>query len=84
MSILEIELTPEMEHRLREKAMRRGLESKVYAQSVVLRDLSQEEHITEQTEERQFNVMDFHGVGRDALKDLDVQKYVSDLRDEWD
>lgn len=84
MSILEIELTPEMEHRLREKALRRGLEAKVYAQSLLLQDLSQEEHATEPTVERQFNVMEFHGAGRDVLKDLDVQKYVRDLRNEWD
>ena len=40
MSILEIELTPEMEHRLREKARRRGIEARVYAQAVVARDLA--------------------------------------------
>ena len=34
MSILEIELTPEMQVRLREKAKRRGLEEKAYVQTV--------------------------------------------------
>ena len=84
MSILEIELTPEMEHRLREKARRRGMEARVYAQVVVARDLAQEEYTAEPVAERRFNVMEFHGAGRDALKGLDVQKYVSDLRNEWD
>ena len=32
MSILEIELTPEMEQRLREKAKRRGQSAPIYAQ----------------------------------------------------
>ena len=83
-SILEIELTPELEHRLRERAQRRGVEARVYAQAVVIRDLSQEEYAAEPVAKRRFNVMEFHGTGRDALKGLDVQKYVSDLRNEWD
>jgi hypothetical protein len=30
------------------------------------------------------NVMDFYGVGRDAWKGVDVQKYINEMRDEWD
>ena len=30
------------------------------------------------------SVMEFHGVGRDALGGLDVQQYINEMRDEWD
>ncbi len=84
MSILEIELTPEMEQRLREKARRRGLEAKAYVQTVVMHDLSQDADAVEADGERRFNVMDFYGAGRDAWKDVDVKKYINEMRDEWD
>ncbi len=80
MSILEIELTPEMQERLREKAKRRGLEEKAYVQTVVMRDLSLEEPDSD----RPYSVMDFYGVGRDTWKGVDVQEYVNEMRDEWD
>jgi len=107
MSILEIELTPEMEQRLRERAERRGLSSPALARIAVESLLETEETdawpkrsimeieglgaATRKVEsatpivdgERRFDVMDFHGVGREALKNLDVQKYLADLRDEW-
>jgi hypothetical protein len=80
MSILEIELTPEMRQRLREKAKRRGLEETAYVQTMVIRDLAQEEPDSE----RPYSVMDFHGVGRDSWKGVDVQQYLNEMRDEWD
>lgn len=106
MSILEIELTPEMEQRLREKAGRKGLTAPDYARALVAEDLQQglpeqPKHSIMELEglgaatrkveiatpivdgEQRFDVMDFHGVGREALKNLDVQKYLADLRDEW-
>ena len=76
MSILEIELTPEMRNRLREKAKRRGLEEKAYVEAVVTQDL--------QEEEKRYNVMDFYGSGREAWAGVDVQGYINELRDEWD
>jgi predicted DNA-binding protein len=84
MSILEIELTPEMEQRLRERARRHGVEAKAYVQTVVMRDLSQEENAAASDGERRFNVMDFYGAGRDAWKGVDVQQYINEMRDEWD
>ncbi len=79
MSILEIELTPEMEQRLREKAKRHGLETKAYAQTVMLRDLAQPE-----TEQPKHSIMELHGIGRGAWAGVDVQEYINDMRDEWD
>ncbi len=82
MSILEIELTPEMRERLREKAHRRGLEEKAYVQTVVMRDLSQEEA------QPKHSIMELEGLGAEIWKDekgelLDAQEYVNDLRREW-
>lgn len=84
MSILEIELTPEMEQRLREKAKRRGLETKAYAQTVMLRDLAQQE-----TEQPTHSIMELEGLGAEIWKDekgelIDAQEYVNELRREWD
>jgi hypothetical protein len=84
MSILEIELTPEMQARLREKAKRRGLEEKAYLQTVVLHDLSQEE-----AEPPKHSIMELEGLGAEIWKDrngdlLDAQEYINGLRREWD
>ena len=83
MSILEIELTPEMQKRLREKAHRRGLEEKAYVESVMLQDL-QEEDAAQPEIKKQYNVMDFYGIGSEAWADVDVQKYIHEMRDEWE
>ena len=82
MSILEIELTPEMKRRLDEKAKRRGLEAKAYAQTLVLQNL-QEEDAAHLDSEKRYDVMDFYGAGREAWSGVDVQKYISEMRDEW-
>ena len=83
MSILEIELTPEMEQRLHEKAGQRGVEAKAYVRTVVIHDLLQEGEAATPAEPR-FSVMDFYGVGRDAWEGVDVQQYINEMRDEWD
>ena len=82
MSILEIQLTPEMQERLREKAHRRGMEEKAYVQTVVVRDLSQEE-----AEQPKHSIMKLEGLGAEIWKDqqgalLDAQEYVNELRRE--
>jgi len=79
MSILEIELTPEMQERLREKAKRRGLKEKAYVQTVVMHDLSQEE-----TEQPKHSIMELHGTSKEAWAGVDVQQYLNEMRDEWD
>ena len=84
MSILEIELTPEMEKRLAEKARRKGMEAKAYAQTVMVQDLLAEDASIVPESEKRYNVMDFYGVGREAWAGVDVQQYISEMRDEWD
>ena len=79
MSILEIELTPEMQERLREKAKRRGMEEKAYVQTVVMRDLLQEE-----SEQPKHSIIDLGGLGKEAWAGVDVQQYLNEMRDEWD
>lgn len=79
MSILEIELTPEMAKRLDEKAKQRGLEAKAYAQTVVLQALQEEA-----PQQRKHSVMEMHGIGTGAWAGVDVQQYLNEMRDEWD
>lgn len=85
MSILEIELTPEMKRRLDEKAKRRGLEAKAYAQTVIVQDLLAED-VPKQLKR---SIMELEGLGAELWKDengalLDAQDYVNELRQEWD
>ena len=82
MSILEIELTPEMAKRLDEKAKRHGLEATAYAQTVMLQDLLTED-APKPADDKRHSVMEFYGVGRDAWAGVDVQKYVDEMRSEW-
>ncbi len=84
MSILEIELTPELEQRLREKAKRHGLESKPLAQTVMLLAL-QEEDVPKRPKR---SIMELEGLGAEMWKDengalIDAQDYVNGLRQEW-
>ena len=83
MSILEIELTPEMAKRLAEKAKQRGLAAKAYAQTVVLEALQEEA-----PQQRKHSIMELEGLGAELWKDekgdlLDAQEYVDELRQEW-
>ena len=82
MSILEIELTPEMARRLAEKAKQRGLETKAYAQSVMLRDLLAED-APKLESGKQHSVMELYGAGREDWIGIDVQQYINEMRDEW-
>ncbi len=90
MSILEIELTPEMEQRLREKARRRGLTAPDYARALVAEGLQQE--IPEQPEHSvmgKHSIMELEGLGAEIWKGkdgtpADAQDYVNELRWEWD
>ena len=85
MSILEIELTPDMTKRLNEKAKRRGLAAKAYAQTVVLQDLLAEDSLKQPKR----SIMELEGLGAELWRDekgalLDAQDYVNALRQEWD
>lgn len=83
MSILEIELTPEMEQRLAEKAQQRGLETKAFAQ-IVMRQALREEDTSKQPKR---SILELEGLGAELWKDengasLDAQEYVNALRSE--
>ncbi len=84
MSILEIELTPDMERRLREKAKRQGLETKVYAQRAVLQALQEEASLPPKR-----SIIELEGLGAELWRDeqgnlIDAQNYVNGLRREWE
>lgn len=85
MSILEIELAPEMEQRLREKAKRHGLESRPLAQTVMLLALLAEDTL----KLPKHSIIELEGLGTEIWKDengslVDAQDYVDELRQEWD
>ena len=85
MSILEIELTPEMEQRLREKAKRRGLAPSALAR-VAMESLLE---VEEAGEEPKRSIMELEGLGAAIWKGedgtpADAQDYVNELRREWD
>lgn len=79
MSILEIELTPEMEQQLHERALRRGQSAPAYAHSLLLKDLEQQGN-----EKPKHSIMEMHGIGRGTWAGVDVQQYINEMRDEWD
>ena len=81
MSILEIELTPDMAKRLNEKAKQRGLAAKAYAQIVMLQDLLAEDSLKQPKR----SIMELEGLGAELWRDekgtlLDAQGYVNALR----
>ena len=51
------------------------------SENISARMLQEEKKLNEH---RQFNVMDFHGVGHEFWKGVDVQEYINQMRDEWD
>lgn len=79
MSILEIELAPEMEQRLAENAKRQGMEAKAYAQTVMQQML-----LGEIPQNPKRSIMELEGLGREAGDGVDVQQYINEMRDEWD
>lgn len=40
--------------------------------------------LTEQPADKQHNIMEFRGVGKEMWAGIDAQDYVNRLRDEWD
>lgn len=85
MSILEIELTPEMEQRLYEKAKQSGMETKALAQTMIRQALQAEEV----SPKPKRSIMELEGLGAELWKDengtlIDAQDYINDLRHEWD
>ena len=84
MSILEIELTPEMAKRLAERAEQKGMEAKAYAETIMIQKLQEEA-----PRQLKRSIMELEGLGAELWKDehgnlLDAQAYVNEMRQEWD
>ena len=77
--ILEIDLSPDMAEQLRAKANQKGISGRDYVRSLVFADLSEEPP----QQEALHNAMDFAGVGKEALRGVDVDAFVRGMRDEW-
>lgn len=90
MSILEIELTPEMDDRLREKARRKGMTAPDYARALVAEDLQQEV-----SKQPSHSIMELGGLGAaiwdggsgtpvvDSERRFDVMDFYGVGRDSW-
>ncbi len=76
-----IELTPEQEAVLKAQARNRCLNPSEYARTVVVDQLTAQ---AEAEKPRQRSILELEGVGAELWKDIDVEKYINDSRDEWD
>lgn len=76
-----IELTPEQEAQLRVEAGKRRMDETECARTLLAEKLTPE---TESGKPRQRSILELEGVGAELWKDIDVEKYINDSRDEWD
>lgn len=76
-----IELTPEQEAQLQAQAEERSLKPSEYARTVIVKQLTTQ---AEAEKPRQRSILELEGVGAELWKDIDVEKYIDDSRDEWD
>ena len=77
---LVLELTQDEEARLRERAALLGQDASAYALNLVRQDIGAEAL----DPQRKRSPMEFYGIGREALRGLDVDAYIREMRDEWD
>ncbi len=75
-----LNLPPETEARLRERATREGCREEELALSAVEQFLKSGN--APNTSKR--SILDFRGVGKHLPVGMDAQEYVSNMRDEWD
>ena len=85
MNILEVRLEEDVQERLNQVAARRGLATTELIRVAVANLLEAEE----QKELPKLSIMALHGLGAEIWKDengklIDAQKYVNELRSEWD
>jgi len=79
MSILEVELEPEITRRLQEAAAKRGLLATELVRAAVNKLLE-----SENDNQPKHSIMELHGIGKGAWAGVDVQAYINEMRDEWD
>ncbi len=85
MSILEVDLTPNLDTIIRSEAKRIGLTPSEYVRRS-MEDLLKSKQLEERPKR---SIMELHGLGAEIWKDkngnlIDAQEYVNDLRKEWD
>lgn len=85
MSLLEVELETNMRRRLDTLAQKRGLPASVMVRQAVEKLVEAEEA----QDKPKHSIMELHGLGAEIWKDengnlIDAQKYVNELRSEWD
>ncbi len=80
MSILEIDLTPDLHRRIDEEAQMRGLSPSEYV-CLSVADLLSPPILGERP---LHDAMEFAGAGREALRGVDVDQFIRELRAEWD
>ena len=76
-----IEFTPEQEAQLQIEAEKRSLNSAEYIRTVVVERLTMQ---SAAKEPRQRSILELEGIGAELWKNIDVEKYINDSRDEWD
>lgn len=74
MSILEVDLTPEMDQQLRQAASRRGVAAPEYARTALAKVLQEEP-----ADPTLHSIMEFEGVGREALQGIDVDAFLREM-----
>lgn len=74
MSILEVDLTPEMDHQLRQAASRRGVVAAEYARTALAKVLQEEP-----ADPTLHSIMEFEGIGREALQGIDVDAFLREM-----
>lgn len=80
MSMLEIDLTPDLARRIREEAQIQGLSPSDYVR-LSLKSLINQPAAGARPKH---NVMEFAGAGRRALEGVDVDRFIHEMRAEWD
>jgi hypothetical protein len=77
---LTIDLTPEIEAKLREKASGRGQDIGSYLLDIACQD----SELAALSNSKKYKATDFAGIGAKYATGQDAQEYVNELRAEWD
>ena len=76
-----IEVSTEMQAQLRAEAAKRGMDEEECARNLLAEKLIATTPV-EAPPTR--SIMELHGLGAELWKDINVEKYINDMRDEWD
>lgn len=77
-----LELSAELEARLREEAAQHNQNVAEYAVGVLAEKLKGLP--VSQSERPKRSLMELHGLGAELWQGVDVEKYINDMRNEWD